>query len=323
MHRAQDVAILVGSLRKASLTRKIANALIEVAPANLRCRIIEIGDLPLYNEDLEADVPESWVRFRKEITRAEAAIFLTPEYNRSVPGCLKNALDVGSRPEGQNVWDGKSAGIVSVTPYKNGAFGANHAVRQTFVFLNMPVMQQPEAYIGGAAELFDEQGLLKNESTRQFLTTFMTSFESWVGALAASRHANEFEAFMKQRDRVAAAYSNGDASPLDAIVVTEGDANFFPPGGGRVSGAAAVKERYDRDARLFSPDNENHLEVFQSGASSELAFWTGLQSFKGKIGGNEVEMKLRITELFRLVDDEWKLFHGHAGTAAEPSKQPD
>jgi chromate reductase, NAD(P)H dehydrogenase (quinone) len=180
-----DVAVLVGSLRQASITRRVAKAVISVAPPGLQCRIIEIGDLPMYNEDLERDSPAPWVRLRREIASVQAVLFATPEYNRSVPGCLKNALDVGSRPSGKNVWSGKAAGIVSVTPFKLGAFGANHAIRQSLVFLDMPAMQQPEAYISGAAELFDERGSLTNETTRQFLTKFMTSFERWIATVAA------------------------------------------------------------------------------------------------------------------------------------------
>jgi NAD(P)H-dependent FMN reductase len=120
------VALLVGSLRKASLTRKVANALITVAPSSLKCSFAEIGDLPLYNEDLEPDAPAPWTRFRSEMRNRDAVLFLTPEYNRSVPGSLKNAIDVGSRPSGKSVFDGVPAGVVSVTPYRLGAFGANH-----------------------------------------------------------------------------------------------------------------------------------------------------------------------------------------------------
>jgi NAD(P)H-dependent FMN reductase len=177
---AYRVAVLVGSLRKESLTRKAANALIAVAPATLDCSIVEIGDLPLYNEDLEQNVPAPWSRFRSDITSRDAVLFLTPEYNRSMPGCLKNAIDVGSRPGGKSVFDKVPAGVVSVTPYKLGAFGANHAVRQTFVFLNMPAMQQPEAYVSDAANLFDEKGALKNDETRAFFTKFMEAFARWV-----------------------------------------------------------------------------------------------------------------------------------------------
>jgi chromate reductase len=178
-------AVVVGSLRKESLTRKVAKALIETAPPSLACSIVEIGDLAVYNEDLEADAPAPWTRFRREIATAKAVLFVTPEYNRSVPGGLKNAVDIGSRPPNQSVWKGKPAGVVSVTPYKLGAFGANHALRQAFVFLDMPVMQQPEAYISGAADLFDKDGKLTSEETRKFLEKFMQAFARWVATHSA------------------------------------------------------------------------------------------------------------------------------------------
>jgi chromate reductase len=137
-----------------------------MAPPSLRCRLVEIGGLPLYNQDLDITPPNEWVDFRREVAKAHAVLILTPEYNRSVPGCLKNALDVGSRPPQKNAWNGKPAAIVSVTPGKLGAFGANHAVRQSLVFLNMPAMQQPEAYISGAGDLFDETGKLKSDDVK-------------------------------------------------------------------------------------------------------------------------------------------------------------
>jgi NAD(P)H-dependent FMN reductase len=173
--------VLVGSLRAESYSRKVANALIERAPKSMELRLAEIGDLPLYNEDSEAQVPAPWSRLRDEVRATDALLFVTPEYNRSIPGCLKNALDVGSRPGGKGVWTGIPAGVVSVTPYKLGAFGANHHLRQTFVFLNIPVMQQPEAYISNVAELFDDTGKLKAEDTSKFLTLFMTALEDWIG----------------------------------------------------------------------------------------------------------------------------------------------
>ena len=111
-------------------------------------------------------------------------IFVTPEYNRSVPGLLKNAIDVGSRPYGKSVWSGKPCGIVSVSPGNIGAFGANHHLRQSLVFLDMPALQQPEAYIGGAAALFDAQGKLVNDSTRGFLTKYLDAFAAWVARTA-------------------------------------------------------------------------------------------------------------------------------------------
>jgi chromate reductase len=183
MAQVLNVGVLVGSLRKASFTRKLANALIAAAPPDLQCKVVEIGELQVYNEDLEAERPPAWVRFRDEIAARQAFLFVTPEYNRSIPGGLKNAIDVGSRPQGQNVWRHKPAAVASITPYKLGAFGANHAVRQALVFLDVPVMQQPEVYLGDAAALFDESGTLRNEETRQFLAKFMQSFARWTQAL--------------------------------------------------------------------------------------------------------------------------------------------
>jgi chromate reductase len=149
-----------GASRSASITRRVARALIENAPSSLRCKLTEIGDLPLYNEDLEGRVP-TWSRFRGEIIGSDAVLFVTPEYNRSLPGCLKNAIDVGSRPPDKSAWNGKAAGVVSATPHHLGGYGANLAVRQALVYLNMPVMQQPEAFISNAADLFGEDGSLK------------------------------------------------------------------------------------------------------------------------------------------------------------------
>jgi NAD(P)H-dependent FMN reductase len=172
-------------LRKASLSRKTALALMAHAPASLACRIVEIGDLPLYNQDLEGDPPSSWSRFRSEIARADALLFVTPEYNRSIPGCLKNAVDVGSRPPASKLFDGLPVGVVSIAQGKLGGFGANHALRQTFVYLNLLVMQQPEAYIGSAGELFDESGAVKSHETREFLGTFMAAYDIWIHRLMA------------------------------------------------------------------------------------------------------------------------------------------
>jgi len=175
------VAVLVGSLRRGSYNRMMANTAREVAPASLQLADIAIGDLPLYNQDLETDAPPpAWRRFRDEMRGCNAVLFVTPEYNRSVPGVLKNAIDVGSRPYGQSIWSGKPAAIISVSPGALGAFGANQHLRQSFVFLDMPILQQPEAYIGGAAKLFDEQGRMTSEDTREFVRKFMASFAQWI-----------------------------------------------------------------------------------------------------------------------------------------------
>jgi chromate reductase len=182
---SQQVAVIVGSLRKGSFNGLIAQAIVALSPPELAYTFIEIGDLPLYNQDLEtAAPPEAWQRFRKQLKAADAVLFVTPEYNRSVPAALKNAIDVGSRPYGQSVYDGKPAAVVSVSPGAVGGFGANHHLRQSLVFLNMATLQQPEAYIGAAGGLFDEAGKLKNEATTKFLTTFASAFAAWVGKFA-------------------------------------------------------------------------------------------------------------------------------------------
>jgi chromate reductase, NAD(P)H dehydrogenase (quinone) len=181
---ARRIAVIVGSLRKASFNRKMAKALISAAAPSLSCEIVEIGQLPLYNQDDDdgGRPPAEWVAFREHMRLFDGVIFVTPEYNRSVPAALKNAIDVGSRPYGKSIWSGKPAAIVSVSPGAVGGFGANHHLRQSLVFLNMPAMQQPEAYIGGAANLFDDAGNLKNDSTRDFVKEFVDSFARWLEA---------------------------------------------------------------------------------------------------------------------------------------------
>jgi chromate reductase len=181
MAASQSVAVLVGSLRKDSFNHKMANALAKLAADELKLQIVEIGDLAYYNEDSEADAPASWVEFRKQIKAADAVLFVTPEYNRSVPAVLKNAIDVGSRPYGKSVWDGKPGAVISVSPSAIGGFGANHHLRQSMVFLNVAMLQQPEAYIGNAAKLFDDQGNLANDDTKKFLEKFLRGFADWIG----------------------------------------------------------------------------------------------------------------------------------------------
>ncbi|MBX3290216.1 MAG: NAD(P)H-dependent oxidoreductase [Acidobacteria bacterium] len=176
---SKKIAILVGSLRKASFNRKIANELIRLQPEGLELEIVEIGEMPHYNEDLDTDTPPaSWVDFREKIKTMNGVIFVTPEYNRTIPGVLKNAIDVGSRPYGSSVWNGKPGAVISVTPGTTGAFGANHNVRQAVVFLGVP-MCPFEAYIGGVGKLFDDNGKLV-ESTENLLKNFLSSYKDWV-----------------------------------------------------------------------------------------------------------------------------------------------
>jgi chromate reductase len=182
MATTRDVAVVVGSLRRAAFSGRVARALVALAPDALRTEIVEIGQLPLYDQDIDEgdELPLAWVIFRERIKLADAVLFVTPEYNRSVPGGLKNAIDVASRPYGQSAWNAKPAAVVSVSPGAMGAFGANHHLRQSLVFLNMPVLQQPEAYVGHAAGLFGEDGELANEATRKFFADFMTAFAAWI-----------------------------------------------------------------------------------------------------------------------------------------------
>jgi len=181
MSRTYEVAVLVGSLRKASINRKAALALADLAPANLELKIVEIGDLPHYDEDLEAaGAPESWIRFREQIGASDAVLFVSPEYNRSIPGVLKNAIDVGSRPYGASVFTKKPAAIMTISPGALGGFGANHHLRQSLLFFDMPMLQQPEAYIGGGATLFDEAGEFTQDNTRSFFRSFIEAFGHWI-----------------------------------------------------------------------------------------------------------------------------------------------
>lgn len=178
---SRKIAIIVGSLRKQSFNRKMAQALVSVAPSSLNCEIVEIGQLPLYNPDDDEGQPRAeWTAFRECMRPLDGVVFVTPEYNRSVPAVLKNAIDVGSRPYGSSIWKGKPAAVMSVSPGAIGGFGANHHLRQSLVFLDMPAMQQPEAYVGGAATLFDEAGKLVNDKTHDFVEGFMASFARWV-----------------------------------------------------------------------------------------------------------------------------------------------
>src|SRR3954447_14585969 len=181
MEKPMNVCVLVGSLRKASLNGMLANALMSLAPPSMKLETVEIGQLPFFNQDLETDsTPVQWTAFRQRIQTADAVLFVTPEYNRSLPPALKNALDVSSRPYGSSVWDRKPGAIVSCSPSAIGAFGANHHLRQSLVFLNVPILQQPEAYVGHADKLFDEQGKLVNGGTRKFLQEFMQAFANWA-----------------------------------------------------------------------------------------------------------------------------------------------
>jgi len=176
----RKIAVIVGSLRKDSFTRKVAQSMIELAPAGFNMEIVEIRDLPLYNQDDETDnPPAAFTAFRERIQQADGILFCTPEYNRSVPGALKNAIDVGSRPYGKASFADKPCAVVSVSPGALGGFGANHHLRQMLPFLNMPCMPAPEAYVGNVAAKYEGERLV-DDSSRDFFKTFVNTFASWV-----------------------------------------------------------------------------------------------------------------------------------------------
>ena len=200
---AYKIAILVGSLRKDSINRKVARSICALRGDNLDCSMIEIGGLPLYNQDLDASPPEQWVRFRQQIAGADGVLFVSPEYNRGIPGVLKNAIDIGSRPYGESVFDKKPAAIVTVSPGSIGGFGANHQIRQAAVFLNMPVMQQPEAYLGHVSDdAFDADGCLKDGPLKDLVTVLAHAFAGWVETILRSRQllAEDSAHAAKQRE---------------------------------------------------------------------------------------------------------------------------
>jgi chromate reductase len=184
------IAILVGSLRKDSINRKVARSMCAMRGDNLDCSMVEIGNLPLYNQDSDANPPAEYVEFRRKIAEADGVLFVSPEYNRGIPGVLKNAIDVGSRPYGQSVFHKKPAAIITASPGSIGGFGANHQIRQACVFLDMPVMQQPEAYLGHVTDdSFDADGCLKEGPLKELVTTLAHAFHDWVDVIIRARAA--------------------------------------------------------------------------------------------------------------------------------------
>lgn len=180
MSKQYKVAVLIGSLRKQSFNRLLAKSFVELAPPALTFDVVEIGDVPFYNDELEGNPPAPWTALRQQIAQADAVMFLTPEYNRSVPAVLKNAVDVLSRPYGQSALTGKPAAVISSSPGALGGFGAHHHLRQSLVCLGVATMATPEAYISNVASLFNEQGQLVNEATRDFLSGYLQSFARWI-----------------------------------------------------------------------------------------------------------------------------------------------
>jgi chromate reductase len=182
------IGIIVGSLRKDSINRKIARSMCAIRDDDLDCSMIEIGDLPLFNQDIEMTPPEQWVRFKEQVAAADGILFCSPEYNRGMPGVLKNAIDVGSRPYGKSVWDRKPAAIITASTGAIGGALANHQIRQSCVFLGMPVMQQPEAYLSKVSDdSFGEDGLLLDGPLKDIVGTLAHAFAEWVKMILEAR----------------------------------------------------------------------------------------------------------------------------------------
>ena len=184
--KQKNVGVIIGSLRQDAYSRWLAHAIGDVAPSNLTLSEISIGALPHYNQDLETtSPPEPWTRFREQVKACDGILFVTPEYNRSMPGALKNALDVGSRPWGQSAWSGKPAAVASISPGALGGMAANHHLRQVLFAVNLAAMAYPEAYLHSAGSLFDADGKLTNTDTRAFLLQFMQAFDGWMEKASA------------------------------------------------------------------------------------------------------------------------------------------
>jgi chromate reductase len=187
----RKIAVLVGSLRKDSFSRKIARNIAALAPKGYEFEEIDISKVGFYNQDLDGHEPAEWLELRAKIKAADAVLFVTPEYNRSVPGVLKNAIDIASRPYGHNVFNGKPAAVVSNSPGNIGGFGAHHHLRQSLAFLNTPILQQPEMYLSSVGDWFDDSGKVKNDQTRDFLASFARIFADWIEEVLAKQRVSE------------------------------------------------------------------------------------------------------------------------------------
>lgn len=175
-----QIAVVVGSLRKESNNRKLAHAIVKLAPSEFSFKQLEIGDLPLYNQDQDSNQADTVKRLKSEITASQGVLFVTPEYNRSIPGVLKNALDNASRPYGQNAWAGKPAGVLGSSIGAAGSALAQQHLRNILAYLNMPTLGQPEAFIHITEGFFDATGDFANESTKKFLQGWMDAYVAWI-----------------------------------------------------------------------------------------------------------------------------------------------
>lgn len=176
----KTVAVIVGSLRRDSINRKFANSLAMLAEGRLKFKFVEIGDLPLYNEDLWVNPPESVLRMKREVEAADAVLFVTPEYNRYFSPAVKNAIDWGTRPWGQNSWAGKPAAVVGATPGATGASAGQNSLKALLSVVDTVLMGQPEVYFTYKPELFDAEGKIIDEQTRAFLSNWVDRFAAWI-----------------------------------------------------------------------------------------------------------------------------------------------
>ena len=174
-----QIAVIVGSLRKDSFNRQLATAIVKLAPAEFAFRQLEIGDLPLYNQDDDANQAESVKRLKSEIKAADGLLFVTPEYNRSISGVLKNAIDHASRPYGQGAWAGKPAGVLGASVGAIGTAVAQQHLRTILAYLDVPTLGQPEAFVQAKDGLFDEAGNI-GAGSKAFLQGWMNRYVAWV-----------------------------------------------------------------------------------------------------------------------------------------------
>lgn len=184
MASPHNVLVIVGSLRKEAFSLKLANALVKLAPASLKLEVLTLHGISFFNQDHEAKPPADWVAFREKIKAADAVLFVTPEYNRSVSGVLKNAIDVASRPYGQSAFNGKPIGIIGNSPGAQGGVSAVKHLQNILPGISGPILQQPEMYIS-VGDAFEEKGELTKESVADFLKKYLTAFEAWVAKHAA------------------------------------------------------------------------------------------------------------------------------------------
>ncbi|MBF6616539.1 MAG: NAD(P)H-dependent oxidoreductase [Candidimonas sp.] len=175
----KNIAVIVGSLRRESINRKVAQSLVELAPDTLALEIVDISQLPLYNQDYDEDSPQQYVQFRQKIAAADGVLFATPEHNRSMPAAMKNAVDIGSRPYSKSVWAGKPGAIISASPSLQGAYGATQHLRASLAGLNIYCMANPETYLSQADKLYDPAGAV-TETGRALLKRFIDAYAEWV-----------------------------------------------------------------------------------------------------------------------------------------------